>query len=74
MSQTNQLVAHIKLLAAHYKQDAFMIHLMAQQALGRAGIEYRNVMEFTPEQLAIVTAEIERRLGGKRINGKRISS
>lgn len=73
MAQVNQLTEHVKVLSAQYGQNAFMIHMMAQQALGKAGIEYYNVMEFDAAALAIVDAEIERRLGGKRVNGKRVN-
>lgn len=67
-----KLTEHITALAAKYKQNGFMIHMMAQQALIKSGHDHR-VLEVTPEQAGVIDAEIERRLGGKRVNGKRVS-
>lgn len=67
-----KLTEHVAAKAAEYKQNGMMIHLMAQQALSKAGHEHR-VLEITPEQATIIDAEVERRLGGKRVNGKRVS-
>lgn len=70
---TIKLTDHVQAKATQYKQNAMMIHMMAQQALGKAGIEYFNVHHFDEAAIAIIDAEIERRLGGKRVNGKRVS-
>jgi hypothetical protein len=67
-----KLTDHITAKAAQYGQNGMMIHMMAHQALIKAGHEHR-VTEVTPEQVAIIDAEIERRLGGKRVNGKRVN-
>lgn len=57
---------------AQYKQNGMMMHLMCHQALQRAGHEHR-ILTVTPEQITIMDAELDRRLGGKRINGKRVN-
>jgi hypothetical protein len=66
------LVEHVRAQAAHYGQNGLMIHMMAQQALLKAGREHR-VLDITEEDAAIIDAELERRLGGKRVNGKRVN-
>lgn len=67
-----KLVDHITAKASEYKQSGFMLHMMAQQALIKAGHNHR-VLEVSPEEVQIIDAELERRLGGKRVNGKRVN-
>lgn len=73
MAKLTKFTDHIAAKSAEYKQSPMMLHLMGQQALSRAGIEYYNIILFDDAALAIVDAEIERRLGGKRVNGKRVN-